>query len=310
MKTEDGQYLSSDDPGEVNIMQDYGLPTSFSGGLAVRKGEKASFWCDLCLVELNSEETMLAHKNGQKHLKKLNAFEQQQLDAGKVVDPNTYIRPTAPQKLAPKKIPIRLKAKLSETQKPVVGLDYITEVISYSNIEMEPHYECRLCHNQGEANGMFNHLLGRGHREKYFESRHDVDLTKITPSELQSRADKWRENDKIDSSIDTIYSDEMYPWPSGKAPWSLEQGGTGNPPTYARDFRRAKNANSLIIKPDPDRRAAETDAPKAIFHVKGLPMLHDAKALEAMYDAMKNLLDQASSFHERHVEDETARVSR
>jgi len=173
---------------------------------------------------------------------------------------------------------------------------------------MEPHYECRLCHNQGEANGMFNHLLGRGHREKYFESRHDVDLTKITPSELQSRADKWRENDKIDSSIDTIYSDEMYPWPSGKAPWSLEQGGTGNPPTYARDFRRAKNANSLIIKPDPDRRAAETDAPKAIFHVKGLPMLHDAKALEAMYDAMKNLLDQASSFHERHVEDETARA--
>ena len=38
-------------------------------------------------------------------------------------------------------------------------------------------------------------------------------------------------------------------------------------------------------------------------------MLHDAKALEAMYDAMKSLLDQASSFHERHVEDESARVS-
>ena len=60
---------------------------------------------------------------------------------------------------------------------------------------------------------MFNHLLGRGHREKFFESRHDLDIAKTTPSHVQSLADRWRENDKIDSSISTIYSDEMYPWP-------------------------------------------------------------------------------------------------
>merc|ERR1719347_1814255 len=32
------------------------------------------------------------------------------------------------------------------------------------------------------------------------------------------------------SIIETIRSDEAYPWPSGKAPWSLEQGGSGVPP--------------------------------------------------------------------------------
>ena len=98
------------------------------------------------------------------------------------------------------------------------------KVKSYSNIEMEPHYECRICHKKGEANGMFSHLLGREHLEKYFENKHDMDISKISFSELENRANIWRENDKIESLINTIYSDEMYPWPSGKAPWSLEQG--------------------------------------------------------------------------------------
>ena len=36
-------------------------------------------------------------------------------------------------------------------------------------------------------------------------------------------AEKERENKNIEF-ITTIYSDELYPWLSGKAPWSLEQG--------------------------------------------------------------------------------------
>ena len=65
-------------------MAAYGLPTSFSmsrNSLAAdsmaessssntRKGEKKTFYCELCLVELNSEDTMISHKNGMKHLKK------------------------------------------------------------------------------------------------------------------------------------------------------------------------------------------------------------------------------------------------
>lgn len=47
----------SEDPEEVSYMKDAGLPTSFGGGIT-KKGEKNTYYCDICLVELNSEDTM------------------------------------------------------------------------------------------------------------------------------------------------------------------------------------------------------------------------------------------------------------
>jgi hypothetical protein len=302
VKTEgfgEGQYLTPDDRNDVTFMQDFGLPVSFGGGGGIStkiKSEKASFRCDLCHCDLSSEETMLSHKNGQKHLKKLNEFEREQNEAGKIVDPNTYIRPTAPQKLAPKKIPIRLGVKLRETQEPLLGLDYVTETISYSNIEMEPHYECKICHNQGGANGMFNHVLGRGHREKYFETKHDTDIAKRHGAEIKDLCYKWRENDKINSKITTIYSDDMYPWPSGKAPWSFEQDGVGLPPTYIGGLINIKMEGGIKSESGGSRADKTGDATKSVVHVKGLPMLHDAKALNAMFEAAKNIITRAAAF--------------
>ena len=107
---------------------------AFQGNIA-KKGERQSYYCDLCLVELNSDDTMKAHKDGQKHLKKRKAYENQAIEEGKLIDETAcYIRPIAPQKLAPKKIPIRLREKLRETKEAVVGLEFVTEVISYSDI--------------------------------------------------------------------------------------------------------------------------------------------------------------------------------
>ena len=78
---------------------------------------------------------MLAHKQGAKHLKKRKSYEHQALEKGEIVGSTVeYIRPIAPSKLAPKKIPIRLQEKLKETLEPIVGLEFITEVISYSDI--------------------------------------------------------------------------------------------------------------------------------------------------------------------------------
>ena len=69
------------------------------GGLA-KKGEKQSYYCDLCLVELNSDETMMAHKQGQKHLKKRKSFENQCIEEGKITSSDTcYIRPISAAKL-------------------------------------------------------------------------------------------------------------------------------------------------------------------------------------------------------------------
>ena len=70
---------------------------------------------------------------------------------------------------------------------------------------------------------MFNHLLGRGHREKFFGNKYETDYEKVNSHKILQMAEKERENKNIES-ITTIYSDELYPWLSGKAPWSLEQG--------------------------------------------------------------------------------------
>lgn len=274
---------------------------AFPGAIA-KKGERQSYYCDLCLVELNSDDTMMAHKQGQKHLKKRKSYEAQALEEGKITDPSTcYIRRIAPQKLAPKKIPIRLQEKLSETKESIVGLEFITEVISYSDIEMEPHYECRLCPNQGQANHMFNHLLGRGHREKFFENKYDIQSETAGPYKIQKMAERERENEKI-KLITTIYSDELYPWLSGKAPWSLEQGGTGIPPTNAR------TGDGISLKSEvKDPVLQDSDSEEPTFHVRGLPPLTDAFSLEARYDAMRKILLQTQNYHSRCVDDEITR---
>ena len=59
-------------------MQAFDLPTSFGRGQIAKNVEKVSFYCDLCLVDLSSEETMQSHRNGKKHLAKYNSFVQQQ----------------------------------------------------------------------------------------------------------------------------------------------------------------------------------------------------------------------------------------
>jgi hypothetical protein len=56
-------------------MESLGLPTGFSltGGpmsTKQKKGDKKTFYCQICLIELNSLDTMTSHKKGVKHMKK------------------------------------------------------------------------------------------------------------------------------------------------------------------------------------------------------------------------------------------------
>ena len=64
----------------------------------------------------------------------------------------------------PFKVPVRLGAKVSESNEPVVGLSFLTETLAVSDPEMEPHYTCGLCNQQGQANVMLLHLRVRQHR--------------------------------------------------------------------------------------------------------------------------------------------------
>jgi len=49
---------------------------------------------------------------------------------------------------------------------------------------------------------------------------------------------KWArdhaENGEFEERVEFIRSDLKYPWPTGKAPWSLERGGDGRPPPGVR----------------------------------------------------------------------------
>jgi len=69
-------------------MEGMGLPINFNqgGGYQVdegsirekiKKGEKKTFYCEVCLIEFNSEDTMNCHIKGVRHMKKKMAIQQQ-----------------------------------------------------------------------------------------------------------------------------------------------------------------------------------------------------------------------------------------
>ena len=49
----------------------------------------------------------------------------------------------------------------------MVGLSFLTETLAVSDPEMEPHYTCGLCNQQGQATVMLLHLRGRHHRQNW-----------------------------------------------------------------------------------------------------------------------------------------------
>ncbi len=141
--------------------------TSVGVGAQVRK--KETFFCDLCEVQLNSRDTMRSHALGERHAREreacLRMVEEGRLEAELVI---RQIKNPDPVRV---KVPVRLQAKLRETAEPVVGLEAVAEFIPISNKEMEPYYQCHLCDNIGEANGMFNHVLRPKHQEAFFEAK-------------------------------------------------------------------------------------------------------------------------------------------
>ncbi len=126
-----------------------------------KKGDKDTFYCQVCRTELNSRETMQSHVSGARHRQRLDAECRTRREREEAVKriPN----PTETKK---KKIPDRLEQLLTRTGDPVVGLKFISEYLPVSNDEMEPHYECALCQNQGKAGAMFSHILARDHRAR------------------------------------------------------------------------------------------------------------------------------------------------
>lgn len=278
--TDDYDY----DPEEVKA-----LPESVkSGHLVEIKGQKQYFYCNLCQVELNSYVTMESHVVGEKHNKRAKSYESQQDISGTNVDPGQYIR-LAEQVKKEKKIPVRLHAKLLEVKQPIVGLKFITEIRAISDIEAEPFYECKLCNNQGEAHGMVNHVIGRGHRERFLTQKYHKDYSAWGTAAFTEYVETDAENDLLEKSTvyTTVHSDELYPWNNGKAPWCIERGGTGHEPTYGRGSKFGRNILGSKIK----------DAKKATFHVKDFPEVTSPAVMDAYYEAALKIMEDVKKFH-------------
>ena len=64
-------------------------------------------------------------------------------------------------------------------------------------------------------------------------------------SRLWDALGEFDDVDRAKEKIETIYSDEQYPWPPGRAPWCAEAGGTGVVPDSARRNVRHRRMNYL-----------------------------------------------------------------
>ena len=131
-------------PEESQEMEALGLPINFEfgnqnhhDGSASKKlrtnKQKKTFWCNICKIELNSEDTMNSHLNGFKHMKKA-------LTNAMASQPLQEIVPIPNPQATRKKIPLRLQQKILESSHVIVGLSFVKEYIACSNSEMEPHY--------------------------------------------------------------------------------------------------------------------------------------------------------------------------
>ena len=174
-----------------------------SGDLA-----RNSYECKVCKISCNSESVYQAHVNGRRHKKKLS-------DAG-----------SSPCEPVTKKAKVKdLRQMLLETYEPCIGLHYLEELLPSNPSGEEPIYLCNLCCVSANSTPMFTHLTGFKHRQKYLEMRYnerDLDKSQIS---LKCQHIHDQEGRRLDL-IKTICSDEKYPWPPGKAPWSGQPVGT------------------------------------------------------------------------------------
>ena len=71
------------DNDSLATMEALGLPTGFSlrqpdpTAPKQKKGDKKTFYCKICLIELNSQDTMTSHVKGVKHMKKELALQEE-----------------------------------------------------------------------------------------------------------------------------------------------------------------------------------------------------------------------------------------
>jgi len=260
-------------------------------GVVLVEGAQA-FVCEVCNLELNSEVTFDSHIRGSRHVKKLR---EQAAEKGHclVVPPSTQTRV---------KVPVTLHKIMEECNEPLVGLSCITEVVAISDQEMERQYYCTLCSQQGQANCMLLHLKGKVHRQRWVDVKFPgavnmVDLSQAQLREQASLLDEGKaEKEQLNlgkSMIKTIYSDEAFPWPAGKAPWLVKNGGTGVVPEGALERFGMSGGFRQISMEEEEEESEPTGAYHALPAVDTVPAPRNIQEAQQMLALAESLIDSA-----------------
>jgi len=273
---------------EMKQMEAMGLPTNFQQ-FGPDYPCQREFFCNTCHVQMTTAQTYGDHLQGAQHLK--TQLNKELYDKGKVKfgGPSDYIKfEDHERKHEPERKPKRLSEILLQVQKPYAGLKFIQEILSVTKADKDPHYLCKLCNFGGDTEVMLNHLLCRDHQEAFLKDLVKIDVNLVN---LEEEIDKVKENGST-KLLATIYSDELMPWPEGLAPWNVEQGGIGIPPTLQQ--------NRMKKQKQPDFQA---QTKKIEFHIENLPSINSSRSLMAHYEAVSHLLDEVIKFHKDHAND-------
>merc|ERR1712096_282930 len=114
--------------------------------------------------------------------------------------------------------------------------------------------------------GIFSHLMGQRHRYEFVARLYggDPSTAMLSQTELLDMARKHDENKPgFADKIRTRFSDEEYPWPAGKEPWSVLRGGLGIAPDGARNNygkNQARPGSPFSTKNELERKPLPRDA--------------------------------------------------
>ena len=120
---------------------------------------------------------------------------------------------------------------------------------------------------------------------------------------MMKRVKVYAENKmRLADKIKTVHCDASYPWPAGKAPWSLEMGGNGIPPQSKHPLPSSKVRAASVIR---------TPEPATILLAPGnLQKPKNAQEAQKMLDLAMHMMGKVADFakKERKVSEQEAAV--
>ncbi|CAG0891558.1 unnamed protein product [Cyprideis torosa] len=172
---------------------------------------RKTIYCEVCTIFINSEQMRESHVRGMKHMKKLKTFmEQRPFDSNLQPGYDGIVYKDAPNKTnRPWKrvpgVPGKLKAMLEACARdPVVGIEFVTEILNMDNPQLEPRYQCSLCVSEAPYDGMYSHVTRIKHISAFLDYV-DVKVEEDVPGVRKKKIEKaWEFQSQFGKQLDKL----------------------------------------------------------------------------------------------------------